>query len=92
MKTQTQHTPMPWKISNINGMQIELPGEKVRGSVRVYSSYEDAAFIVRAVNCHEELLATVKMAFQAEQSLASEVKRSERLQRMVNIIAKAEGK
>ncbi len=90
----TPHTPTPWKISNINGLQIELPGEEIKGSVRVYSSYEDADFIVRAVNAHDEMyriLLALTSEFEAtpnkyEARIAMDIIKNAR-----EAIAKAEG-
>ena len=46
------HTPLElWTIDNIHGAVID--------------NYEDAAFIVKAVNCHDELVAALELAINA---------------------------
>src|SRR5579859_6252556 len=56
MDNKAQHTPTPWKQthSSLNGFYI---GNEIDSDlVIVQSSREDAAFIVRAVNAHDDLL------------------------------------
>jgi hypothetical protein len=69
MKTQTvQHTPTPWREAGIKpkdeGPLTALVGDINEESVHIGTirSKEDAAFIVRAVNSHEELLGALKGA------------------------------
>lgn len=53
--TQVPHTPLPWYLSS-DGRGI------IRNGKRFAEAYtkEDAAFIARAVNSHEELLEALK--------------------------------
>lgn len=56
MKTQP-HTPTPWKT---DGRSIFQPGGSViAGTVE---KSQNAAFIVRAVNAHDEMLTALKFA------------------------------
>lgn len=58
MTTSQQHTPTPWTVSLADGKAI---GQTDSGDELVYAnSREDAAFIVRAVNAHEELVAALR--------------------------------
>ena len=92
MRTKTTHTPTPWRIINddVNGkFDIRNSEQKYVCSVGwARNGSEDAAFIVRAVNAHEELL-------QAAKSMRQEISR--RTKGVVatswdKAIAKAEGK
>lgn len=65
MKTQTQqHTPTPWKVMhNEIGLEwnIEAGNELIAVLVpKNQRNLDNAAFIVRAVNSHEALLAALK--------------------------------
>lgn len=54
-----KHTPTPWKIEEYEIDKLLVIGNNTT-EIAYTRSFEDAAFIVRAVNCHEELLATAK--------------------------------
>lgn len=102
---QPHHTPTPWKV-NLR-FRNNLPNDYVItngkwGSFAIASSDNeaDAAFIVRAVNAHEELIALVKalMPFAMEQNnLLQEAGEDHDLLELLldtaeKTIAKAEGK
>lgn len=56
-------TPRPWKVWPMDGMNIlqdDGKGDASRHSIARALEVKDAAFIVRAVNAHEELLAALK--------------------------------
>ena len=58
------HTPTPWRIEREYG-EIEITselGQVARIESVSPSAQADAAFIVRAVNAHEELIASIKDA------------------------------
>lgn len=58
----TKHTPTPWNVGGTMGDTTYLgAGEKSLGSVR---SRTDAAHIVRCVNLHDELVATLELALE----------------------------
>lgn len=84
-----QHTPTPWTLDEAG--IIWGPHEELAGKSKGYQciaeeiELEDAAFIVRAVNCHEELLAACKEVL--DWVLATEVR-----EQLSKAIAKAEGK
>lgn len=71
---ETNHTPTPWKVVASNAREIEaqdgtyicettyFPGDGKRDD----DPYSNAAFIVRAVNCHEELLDALKTIAYAQ--------------------------
>lgn len=52
-KIKAQHTPTPWKLATHDGCIIIGPNEE---HILETSNLKNAAFIVRAVNSHEELL------------------------------------
>src|ERR1035438_1429603 len=67
------HTPTPWKIRNVEFMDTisivagNIPVAEVPKTIESLSTigsnaedFANAAFIVRAVNCHEELVEFVK--------------------------------
>ena len=69
------HTPLPW--ANESGLRISAPGHRVGGFVALVATLEhrkgetpaeqraNGAFIVRACNAHDELLAALKVALKA---------------------------
>ena len=75
MKTKAKHTPTPWKveeekISVGKGRLISIKGANgfslaVVGVEDYPLMEQDAAFIVRAVNSHDELLALAKRAIDS---------------------------
>ena len=74
MGTQAKHTPLPWKVDFADEPHWPIgyaPGYPVCRMVRgpVGADGEDranAAFIVRACNAHDDLLAAAKMAVKRE--------------------------
>jgi hypothetical protein len=58
MTTDTKHTPTPWNSrKGVNCTIIEGPGNALITALSNYpEAKEDAAFIVRAVNAHDEML------------------------------------
>lgn len=56
-----QHTPTPWKLQGPKGMSIVTEdGRWVAGLDS--SSPEDRAYIVRAINAHDELIRNLKQS------------------------------
>lgn len=55
--THPKHSPLPWHDGDIDGDMIF---EKGGGYVASVLREMDARFILRAVNCHEDLLAGLK--------------------------------
>lgn len=53
-----KHTPTPWTFDGNCGGYISQSGERI---ARAYA-LNDAAFIVRAVNCHDELVEALSNA------------------------------
>lgn len=77
------HTPTPWKLDGT--MVYDTEGHYV-AKVSVEEGTANAAYIVRAVNAHEELLRALK-------HLAARMPNSEKENEWINdIIAKAEGR
>jgi hypothetical protein len=70
MKTEIkpQHTPMPWEAHEDWDKTVELfggdPPDKFKNITHILS-WEDAAFIVRAVNAHEALIEAMRSAIRA---------------------------
>lgn len=69
------HTPLPWRLGRPHKVGMEYGefdeevilgpnGESVLfpGDIGGFPKDEDAEFVIRAVNAHEELLAAVKIA------------------------------
>ncbi len=71
-KPEVHHTPTPWiliddpKESNV--CHVDGPTDKEYGMISCYGENRkaNAAFIVRAVNAHEELLRVCKMIYESE--------------------------
>lgn len=101
-----KHTPTPWKIENqkgknLGGMIMQQPPYIVSqkgnavcsmggGSVFYENAEANAAFIIRAVNSHGELLAALKTA---RSIILHDIDETEAdCCQIDNAIAKAEGK
>lgn len=55
-----QHTPVPWFLTdghNAGNIWASIDGDKL---IIANASAEDAAFIVKAVNCHDDLLEALR--------------------------------
>lgn len=70
--TKASHTPTPWTLMpGDSAPRITIDGDKEWPIVPVISgpskahARANAAFIVKAVNCHEELLEALKLAYAA---------------------------
>ena len=64
MNTKPTHTPTPWRVVNETIIvRLEYDG-KDAAICDVRTGAADAAFIVRAVNAHEELIETMKAAIR----------------------------
>ena len=97
-----QHTPTPWTTDGVaiwNEIGNVVAASVSTADTRLYHTKTDykqasvnAAFLVRAVNAHEELLDAVKMALDAELSLAARIPRPLRIKFLKQAIAKAEGR
>lgn len=87
--TQPTHTPTPWTIQEY---RESTTGRFIIGTNTTELAYtamrQDAAFIVRAVNAHEELLAACKEFMAAR----NEKQWDEAAQSIKEAIAKADGK
>lgn len=80
----TKHTPTPWKHDKRGG-QVRSQDDAPIAT----ASYPNAAFIVRAVNAHEELLNEVRSYLNDCENI---FKLQETASRLKKVIAKAEGK
>jgi hypothetical protein len=91
MKTTSAHTPTPWKlISGPFGTGHHFGNdEQPIGKTKTIA---DAAFIVRAVNSHEELLKLVKDLNYAFYAIGTSKAMKEVMARSKEIIAKTEGR
>ena len=56
------HAPPPWKIDGDNEDTIVTDDGLV---AQTYGDAQNAAFIILAVNCHEEMLKALKVALNA---------------------------
>lgn len=77
MKTQPHHTPTPW-VADDNIIKAsffdeswnkQIPASKSVEKIGVMNACEDAAFIVRAVNSHQTLIAELNGAKAALESM-----------------------
>lgn len=94
---RTEHTPTPW-IATETGMDeceetFEISSMKTDGMTGGYRWFNraDAAFLVRAVNSHEELLNCLKGAMMIVKALSSDYD-TVFVQEVEKAIAKAERK
>lgn len=62
MSEKQSHTPTPWVATEKHIHTIHGPGSGY--NVGTLISEEDAAFIVKAVNCHEELVKCLDEAYR----------------------------
>ena len=89
---KTQHTPTPWRTGDtgltIFGPPNGNPSPKTVATLNMMgpSRREDAAFIVRAVNSHRDMVQFVRDFLEGNVSDAELARRGHR------IIAKAEGR
>lgn len=98
LKDKPQHTPTPWYLY---GNEVRtcptfnhdsVDSDELVGAFEQDSFSEaDAAFIERAVNCHEELVALLKDMIDYEETY-SNLSWSEVVAKAKQTIAKAEGK
>ena len=91
MKTQLGHTQTPWHVrtKDIEGEIWSEDHKFICVASHTANGLEDAAFIVRAVNAHEDLLSIAKAYLEfmsADPSMPKEQKRF-----VKQAIAKAEG-
>ena len=98
------HTPLPWKyVSEYDEAYIDGPEPSQKGIINFYLcdtevGHANAAYIVRAVNAHEELIAALNEAVKIMESMGGyleepEAKTFKRLiqAKVLPAIAKAEG-
>lgn len=87
-----RHTATPWRVFLYGGVQIghvdgaaicSMWGDKAEGEA-------NAAFIVKAVNCHDELVNALKAA-RPFLAISDDQRASGRLKLVEAAIAKAEG-
>lgn len=56
-----KHTPTPWKIEVVEGLSIYGPEGLLLADLKGnHQTKANAAFIVKAVNCHEEMLTALR--------------------------------
>lgn len=87
-----KHTPMPWKLGYPDGGGINriTDGRKASREIIDLTNPDNAAFIVRAVNSHDDLLLGLKVAEEyLSKTHGKELGMSKSFRRT---IAKAEGK
>lgn len=96
-KLKLQHTPTPWKALDFDEDTTIIYDKDMRVVIPKLANKENATFIVRAVNSHEELLAATKRALDGVQRdiAANPTAKTDRpeIEAMLRYaIAKAEGK
>lgn len=79
-KTEAKHTPTPWKTYHENGSMgsgghwgIETDREKDTMTIATVPNRLNAAFIVRAVNAHEDLMIHSRRLMEDVESLIARV-------------------
>jgi len=89
MRNEMKHTPTPWTLQKFSS-GYEIDGANGREVLTMWSNTEDAdsdaAFIVRAVNAHEELLSLVQAITEGVEM------NSEFIRACEQAIARAEGR
>ncbi len=89
---ELSHTPTPWEVGFNKADRTYHIVDCIGGSTMAFSADEEnAAFIVRAVNAHEELLHALK-CLVAQYDEANEESFAEAYGNALEIIAKAEGR
>jgi hypothetical protein len=90
MKPQSTHTPTPWHsdLSTVHGPEIDAEYQEKQIVCSVINK-ADAAFIVRAVNAHEELIAMSKglLGYATSHGMSDDL-----FLKYQAVIARAEGK
>lgn len=95
-KPEVQHTPTPWKLAESSHSRVSFIvsdkgyaiGDVDVSSVTPEEAEANAAFIVRVVNCHEELVGWIK---QFIEDFGDDLKTPVRLHAK-KLLAKAEGR
>ena len=95
-----QHTPTPWhQVDNTGALVIDLNGNvmahcAVQDELPMTERQANAAFIVRAVNSHEELIEALKEVTEwlAASCTTSDGAQTEAIKQANSAIARAEGK
>lgn len=98
----TQHSPTPWTldgehifddilahVATVDFSDDDEPTITGRGTLPAGTGRNNADFIVRAVNCHDDLLAACRAAFD---ELASLNDNQDLIDQLDSAITKAEGK
>lgn len=96
-KTEVKHTPTPWEVSRTHSADwIVAAGELIaiceETNEQKTSAIANAAFIVRAVNSHEDLLGALKLANEKLIQLKVTNTGWPELNKVWEAIAQAEGK
>lgn len=81
-----QHTPTPWMEKQLNNENL------IRTMLSAPNAAENADFIVRAVNAHEELVKIAKDYYYFLKSLPRTTDTVVTRMHVENVIARAEGK
>src|SRR5271157_3455432 len=101
VKPEVQHTPTPWKVSvHVDGCNFTsymINEVELAGAESDEEAEANAAFIVRAVNAHEELLRVAKFLITLDDDCGREHRRingllSDARLMVEQAIARAEGK
>lgn len=82
MKSKPQHTPTPFDLRSALRMRSDITNEEIE-------------HIVRAVNCHEELVTALRAMLEASHNGPERILQEDEIEAMMKArtaIAKAEGK
>lgn len=66
MNSKPHPTPRPWKNLRAGGVPVGLIADDVNG--KSWDVTDDAAYIVKAVNAHEELVRALKTILECDRS------------------------
>jgi hypothetical protein len=86
---QPPHTPTPWNYDDENGRVYDNEAGEL---VAVCDFVPDAAFIVKAVNSHEELVDTLRFILEMDAKQGADRNMPVAIRLAKQVLAKAEGK
>jgi hypothetical protein len=86
----TKHTPTPWKYRYSKYQEYVIDGDGI-DCVAVVVDEKDAAFIVKAVNTHAELVACLELMHGAEINKSDQFYKSPMAKRIEAILDECKG-
>jgi len=91
---EVKHTPTPWHVTVNRAQDLVCAGDEVVADCASGDlpdiTKANAEFIVRAVNCHDELVSACTFAYR--RALQTQDQDSELINKLFSALAKAEGR